>query len=234
MIWFLSLSNLFPPPTSSQPLRAKGWNGIPPQVPPEVTAIPLEKGETPQPSSSAAAPAGSLTRGRRIYGQKGGAARDSPVPPPPHLRGAGRSAPKQPGPGGWDPPQALRSPPSSSQFRLIPFLPESRDPALRLPPALLGTAESFHLDLFSDAGRHISRPRPVLPGSAPFTQFLRGSTPSSQQVLAPIRLGSLGRRSLRRQHSHRKVYRAPSDAWAAPPRSHFEKLPPVAVLRGWR
>lgn len=70
----------------------------------------------------------------------------------------------------------------------------------------------------------------MLPGWAPFTQSLRGSAPSSQPFLASIRFGSLGRRSRRRQHSHRKVSREPSEAWAAPPRSHFEKLAPVAVL----
>lgn len=97
------------------------------------------------------------------------------------------------------------------------------------PPAPQWIAKSFYLDLLPDAGRHISRLRPGLPRLASFTQFLVGSAPSSQPVLAPIRLGSLGRRSWRRLHGHRKASRAPSETWAALPRSHFEKLPPVAV-----
>lgn len=98
------------------------------------------------------------------------------------------------------------------------------------PPTPRGIAKSFHLDLLPDAGRHISRLRPVLPRLASFTQSLLGSAPSSQPVLAPIRLGSLGRRSWRRLHGYRMASRAPSETWAAPLRSHFEKLPPIAVF----
>lgn len=212
-----------PPPTSSQPVGVRGLAGLPPRRPPEVTAIPLE-----MPCSSAAAPAGPLMGSRSVKGPKGegGAASVPPVRPPLLAEGRAAPPPKQLGPRRLGPSQSTSAPaprPSAAPGPLLSGLAHRRSDSH--PPS----SRRFHLDFLPDAGRHVSRPRLGLPGSAPFTQSLRGSAPSSQPCLAPIRVGSLGRRSRRQRHSHRKVSGEPSEAWAAPPRSHFEKLPPVAV-----
>lgn len=60
------------------------------------------------------------------------------------------------------------------------------------------------------------------------SQSLRGSAPSSQRVLAPIRLSFLCRRRWRRRRRHRKVPPVPPEAWAAPRCFHFEKFPPMS------
>ena len=95
-----------PPPPASHPLRAGGLAGITPQLPPEVTAIPLE-----MPRSSAAALAGSLTRSQS--GKTEGRGRERlTCTENPWLRGAGRSAPKQQSPRPLRPSQSTAATPT--------------------------------------------------------------------------------------------------------------------------
>lgn len=218
MIWFLNLSaasapSSHPQPTPSQPGGARG----PAAAPARGNRHPL--GDAPFQRGSSG---GTADQTPRSPGREGRGRERRPWAATPRLGGAGRSAPKQQGRGRLGPSQSTWTPSPQPLVSPGPLPAEVSGPA---PPR----TASFHLDLLPDASRHISRSRPGLPGSAPFLRSLRGNAPSNQQFLAPIRLGSLGRRSWRRQHSHRKVSRAPSEAWAAAPRSHFEKLPPVVV-----